>query len=244
MARIVLFLLLLLFIVGVPWGILRSLRAAKEPEPRRPPPPDPAGLPPGWRELGERDPRFAEALQTRARILSLVTSQREASDGRYADLLSEVDRLVGRIASNLEVLAQTERHLAAFDPAQLQARGAALRTRLEASHDTDARRLIEASLHEIEEQAALRDGIVARSERLASGVEHSSLQLAAVHLDLINVLSAGAQSEAGQLATIKERIRSLAEDLNHGALEQDEFARLVLDEELAQQPHAQEVSVR
>ncbi len=237
MTRIVLFVLLLVFLVGVPWGIISSLRnqrRRREEEEGAGGSPRPGSVPvkPPWAKLARRSPRFAEALAVRERIVTLVQAQQDSDAPRYGDLLSEVDRLTERMASNLNVMHQLETHLAAFDPVRIGRRKEALGQRLAQARDADAKRLLEASLAQLDEQMQTRDSIQARGERLLSTIDHSVIQLEAVHLDLINVLSAGVQSDSGQVAHIKERIRDLAEEMGMDADQNDELAHLVIEDQI------------
>lgn len=254
MTRIVLFVLLLVFLIGVPWGIISSLR--KEGRPRRDEedPDQPldgrhASLKPEWAALAAGSPRFAEALAVRARIMALVEAQADSEAPRYGELRAEVDRLTERMAHNLRVMRQLETHLAAFNPTRIEQRKEALRGRLAQARDADARRLIESSLSQLDEQVSTREAIQARGERLLSSVEHSTIQLEAVHLDLINVLSAGVQSDSGQVARIKERIRDLAEEMGMDAEQNDELAHIMLEDQIGRSealviPEEEEVEAR
>ncbi len=185
-------------------------------------------LPGPWADVASRNERFREALAVRDRILSLVSGRED--DDRFRELIAEIDRLVDRIAHHILVLEQTRAHLAAFDPERMADKEADLRHRLSKTSDPDAQRLIEASLAQLEHQERMSRGIRARMERLWSGVEHSIIQLEAVHLDLINVSSAGVQTV--QVHSIKERIRDLAEELGMDAVADDEFAHMVIEGEL------------
>lgn len=243
MWRLVVIAVLLLFLVGVPLGMIRSLRRRRSQDDLLPGKGRKPELLPerGWAKLAEKSERFRETLQVREWIVSLVVGQEQ--DSRFAELLEEVDCLIDRIAHNLRVLEQTETHLAAFDPAHLADKEADLRHRQDRAQDEDARRFIGASLYQLERQRSTRKAIRARAERLFSSVDHSLIQLQAVHLDLINVVSAGIHSGAGQLVIIKERIRDLGEELGMGAMENDEFASLLISDEVGEEQEPSDVPI-
>ncbi|MDY0059244.1 MAG: hypothetical protein RBU45_05490 [Myxococcota bacterium] len=185
-----------------------------------------------WRELAAQHPRFGEALAVRDGIRTLLGAcGEEDRDPRLVELAEKVDLLLERIAAHLTVLAQVDLQLVSFEPARLQERADELLQRRAQAGDDDTRRLLSASLHEVERQLHLRDQVRIRRERLLSSVEHTVLQLQAVHLDLVNVFSAGTQRDAGQIQLLRKRVSGLLEELGRTAEEAEEFARLHLEEE-------------
>ncbi|MBM4318698.1 MAG: hypothetical protein FJ125_01755 [Deltaproteobacteria bacterium] len=242
MSSLILRLLLVLLLCGVAAAVVLSLRRRYRFPPSVVLGPPPLSLPEErgvrWRVLFDKSARFAEALELRNRIHGLVAQQRQRRgegvplDDRHAELLEGVDTLLDRIAHHLSVLDQTETHLATYDAVRHGEKEEELRSRLIRAEDGDARVLLQASLNQLERQRAMRAAIRARGERLLSGVDHTIIQLQAVHLDLIDVFSAGAQSDDGQLVVLRQRLRQLAEELGRGAQENDEFARLLLEEDV------------
>jgi len=149
------------------------------------------------------------AVADRAEVSDTFAKMSPTDRALLPDVTATVDALVGRVA----MLAQALHRLDEDHPATMLA---ALEQRLaRAEAETTDTRDGERRLTLLQRQRETLTDLVQRRETLAGQLEHASLVLQSVRLDLLKLRSAGIQSALEDVTSATQEARALSREIGH-----------------------------